>query len=300
MRAKNKITKLNYEEVVVGSCLNSLLFAFCNNLPVVFSEINRPFKFDYLERKTDLSKLKIPQQQRTIKAINSSFVVGTPKEILWERLLFLLSMNSMVPLSNLSTSIRNFENTISCFNEYSKIANIEYDKCYYFGDANSSGFVKNKVLDSEKYLCYDWVAFNRGGKHEFDYIKTESQFVSEVWFYSSDRIHGKTKIKDACIVSVLDKKQLENFNYSETMARFKLVHEMELLGIKGRFNGYSKNGKPKYYKFRTSSISRQKNKRRNAYESKSENIEIPETNQKFLLQNLQESCVAHDRFLKWL
>ena len=291
---------LEYDKIVIGSSLTAVLYAFKHNLPLFFTEPRRPFRFDCLEPTADLSCLKIDSSIKTLKAFDGDFKTGIPRETLWERLLFLLSLNSKLPLSNLCHSIRCTDNIIICSNEYSKLLEVKFKTCYYFGDARASGFITQKTLEDKKYICYDWVAFNRGGKHEIDYIKTNDEFVSEIWFYPSDRIDGNTPVKDACAVSTLTESQLLDFDYSETMARFKLVHEMESRGMKGKFNGYSSSGRPKHYKFRTSSTYRQTNQFGDTYKPKSENIEIPQVCEAELLQDLQEACMGYDRFLRVL
>tara|TARA_A100001015_G_C14946298_1_gene694797 strand:+ start:226 stop:1128 length:903 start_codon:yes stop_codon:yes gene_type:complete len=292
---------IEYEEIVIGSSLRAVLYAFSNRYPLLFTSEQRPFRFEYLPPKMDLSFLKLDSQTKNLLTFNEEKQVGVPKELLWERLLFLLSIDSKVPLSNLATKIRkNNDNSISCFNEYSKIAEFKFDKCYYFGDNNIDGILQQKKVAEKKYICYDWIAFNRGGKHDIDYIQTEDDFVKEIWFYPSDRIDGNTSIKDACAVSYLTDKQINDFNYSETMARFKTIHEMELRGMKGKFNGYGKNGKPKHYKFRTTSIHRERSEQTNQHKAESTHIEIPLDSEKDMLQNLPTASVAFNRFLKYL
>mgnify|MGYP003112953201 CR=1 FL=1 len=278
--------------------MSAVLYAFNNNLPIFFAECRRPFRFDYLAHELDLSCLKIPLEVKNLTTFEGNKIVGSPKEILWERLLFLLSLDGKLPLSNLCSNIRYDGQRVVCSNEYSKIMEFAFKECIYFGDAKSSGFVVQKQLDDEKYLCYDYIAFNKGGKHELDYIKTEDDLVSEIWFYPSDRIDGATAVKDAIAVSTLTHEQLHDFDFSETMARFKVVSEMETRGMKGLFNGYGTSGKPKHYKFRTTGAGRETNKRRNANKSQTENVKVPKENEGALLKNLPQSSVAYDRFLK--
>tara|TARA_R110002074_G_scaffold116903_7_gene248486 strand:- start:10071 stop:11003 length:933 start_codon:yes stop_codon:yes gene_type:complete len=287
---------LEYENVVVGSSLSAVLYAFNNQYPLLFTKASRPFRFDYLEQGVDLSSLKIPRELNVLTTFQEKKEKGVRKEILWERLLFLLSLDGNVPLSNLCHSMRYDGEKITCSNEYSKIAEIGFDRCIYFEQEISGLDIKRKLADN-RYMCYDWVAFHKGGKHEIDYFKTDDEFVSEVWFYPSDRIDGNTKIKDACIKSFIDNDSVNDFNFSETMARFKLVHEMESRGMKGKFNGYGKSGKARYYKHRTSSIFRQTCGVEYEYTSESSRIEIGEKNEQVLLQSLPASCVAYDRFL---
>jgi hypothetical protein len=290
---------LEYDKIVVGSSLSAFLYAFNNNLPVFFAEERRPFRFDYLDPTLDLSCLKIPAGPKSLTTLGGEKNVGVARELLWERLLFLLSLGGNAPLSNLCQSIRYDGDRVVCSNEYSKIMEFKFNECYHFGDLQSSGFVTQKELDENSYLCYDYIAFNKGGKHEIDHIHTGDDFVSEIWFYSSDRIDGNTPVRDACAVSKLTQEQLLEFDYSETMARFKVVHEMESRGMKGLFaHGYTNAGNPKHYKFRTTSIYRETNCRQNERKPEFNNVSIPKISEEGMLEDLPSACVAYDRFLR--
>jgi len=286
-----------YDNIVIGSSLNAVLFAFNNQMPLIFTKGLRPFRFDYLKSNIDLSPLKIDNSEVVLKTFNDDKVVGVSKEILWERLVFFLSLDGKVPLSDLCHNIRLKDKTIICFNEYSKIAEISFNTCYYFGDENCFG-LKKKTLANNDYICYDWIAFNRGGKHDIDYIRLEDDFVNEVWFYPSDRIDGNTPVKDACVVSRIKEEDILDFDFSETMARFKLISEMETRGMKGVFNGYGPNGKPKYYKFRTTSIGRTKHKEKDAAWEEQDGIKLQEVKEKDLLRDLYSASMAYNRFLR--
>ena len=292
--------KYEHEHIVVGSSLSALLFAFVNKYPVFFAQERRPFRFDYLPIDADLSGLKISMSPKSLTTFEGEKEVGIPKELLWERLLFLLGLEGQQPLSNLCHTMRWTPDSLVCSNEYSKIAEVNFERCYYFGDDQSVGLAKEKALDPPQYICYDWIAFNRGGKHHIDYIEFDDDLVRQVWFYPSDRIDGATAVKDACVVSTLTEEQLRDFNYSETMARFKLVHQMESLGMKGKFNGYGPNGKPKHYKFRTSSTARQKHEQRITPQPQASNIEIPQDSEEDLLEALPQGCLGYDRLLRHL
>ena len=292
---------LEYEDIVIGSDLKAILFAFNNNLPIIFSQPRRPFRFDFLEPNTDLGCVKLTRAgELELTRTNGVKVVGSRAELLWERLIFLLNLDGKVPLANLCTSMRFDGEHLICSNEYSKIGALNFSNCFYFGDDNISGLVREKELANPSYTCYDWIAFNSGGKHEIDYIWVGDDFVKEIWFYSSDRMCGNSPVKDACVVSTLTQEQLAEFDYSETMARFKMISEMEKRGMKGRQNGYSTNGNPKHYKFRTTPISR--TKRRDPVEiiSTDDRVSLPKVSTRSLLEILEASCPAYDRFLRYL
>ena len=289
---------LEYGEIVVGSNLTAVLYAFHNKLPIFFTVPQRPFRFDYLDPSIDLSCVRMDNLSRPLITHDQNINVGDAKELLWERLLFLLSLEGQMPLSDLCESIRYTGETLVCSNEYSKIAEIKFEKAYYFSDDNCSGLVKEKTVADPTYMCYDWIAFNRGGKHEIDFIETTDDFVNQIWFYPTDRIDGNSPVKDACLVSRLTEAELLNFDYSQTMARFKMIAEMESRGMKGLFNGYSPTGTPKHYKFRTTIIGRERREELARPQPSIDTIEIPEIKEKDLLQDLSQACVGYHRLLE--
>lgn len=292
--------KCNYDNLVVGCSFEAVLFAFVNNYPIIYSDYNAPFRFDYLEPSVSLSRLKLDNTPSIVKTDTDAIAVGIPKTLLWERMLFLLSLDSKAPLSDLCHSLRRVDDKIICSNEYSKIAEFTFDTCHYFHDDNASGFVTEKTLASDKYICYDWIAINRGGKQEIDLLETSDNFTKEMWFYPSDRIDGRTAIKDVCVVSLLTEDELKDFNYSETMARFKLLHEMEARGLKGPTNGYGPNGKLKYYKIRATSVNRTLRKLKHEYTTQAGNIKTPQIIKEDYYARLPQACVGYDRFLRHL
>lgn len=248
----------SYENIVVGSDLKAVLFAYVNDYPIFFTEPRLPNRFDYFDPTIELGSVGVPTMISELKTPTGTKQVGTPKYFLWERLAFLMSLRGHMPLSSLCEKIRYDGEKIVCTNDYSKIYEFHFDTCYYFGDNNISGLIDFESETKAEYICYDYIAFNRGGKHEVDYISTGDDFVGEIWFYSSDRIDGNTGVKDACVLSRLTKEQIQHPDYSETMARFKLEQTLYDHGMKGPLNCYSPTGKPKHYRFRTSYINREK------------------------------------------
>ena len=250
--------RFEYDKVVIGGCLRSLLYAFNNRYPIFFTTPRKPFRFDYMEDIVGSPLLGLQATSRKLSTPHGDMHVGISMELLWERLFFLLSMEGLAPLTNLCTQMRYTTEGITCANEYSKIYEFSFNTCYYFGDSHTSSLVTEYPIDEDIYICYDYIAFHKGGKHEIDYIHTTDDFVSEIWFYSSDRIDGNTGVKDACIVSRLKKEQLLDPEYSETMARFKMEKVLRDNGMRGPLNGYDSKGRPKHYRFKTSHITRTK------------------------------------------
>lgn len=290
----------HYPTIVVGSSFDAVLCAFINHYPIFFAEDRRPFQFDYLEPGLNLEPLKVPPSAGPLTTMEADKIVGSSKELVWEKMLFLMAIEGRSPLSNLCGTMRYDGQTVVCSNEYSKIMEFTFDRCLYFGDNNTHGFVQQKPLDSPTYLCYDYIGFHSGGKHDIDYIATGDKFVKEIWFHQSDRIDGATPVKDACAVSILTEEQLKSFEYSQTMSRFKVLHEMENRGMKGKYaGGKTTAGNPKHYKFRTTSLYRETSEVGVTTTPACDSVEIGENDEKSLLQAIPTACVAYDRLLRY-
>mgnify|MGYP001293652375 CR=1 FL=1 len=296
----NNDVKLHYDNIVVGSNLDAVMFAFTNDYPIFYTSPAKPFRFDYFEPKVKLDFLGIPHEKRKHNCLDTEFTSGIPKLMLWERLLFLMSLRGLVPLSNLCQKMRCVNNDIVFSNGYSKILEINFTECYYFGDDNSNGFIKRTKLDEQEYICYDYIAFNKGGKHEVDLIHTGDDFVSEIWFYSSDRIDGNSPIRDACAVSKLKSEQLYDFDFSETMARFKTVKTMKDFGMRGPQNGYTKAGTPRHYSIKTASIRREIRSIEDRPEPSTSYIKIEDVCEKSMLRAIESHAKSYSTILGYL
>ena len=250
--------KFEYDNIVIGSDLRALLFAFVNQYPIFNTEIRPPHRFDYFDLDANVEMFHIDNSPTTHKTFNDTHQFGAKRLFLWEKINFLLSVEGLAPLSNLCENIRYDGEKLICSNEYSKICEIKFDKCFYFGDNNTYKLVNQKSSRDVRFKVFDFVGFKRGGKHEIDYIETSDDFVRKVWFYSSDRICGNTGVKDACVLSVLDAEQLNHHSHTQTMTSFKLIKILKDNGLRGKFNGFNKYGTPRYYNFKTINIARQK------------------------------------------
>ena len=229
-----------HENIVIGSSLQALLYGFINQYPVYFADCQKPHQFEFLSSSLDLNVFLIEKQHK----LND---FGIQKLVLWEKLYFLLSMRGLLPLSNYCSSIRYDGKHITCSSEYTKLCEVLFDKCYYFGDNKTYKLVKERKIKNARYKVYDRVGFRRGGKHDINFLETDDNFVRKVWFYSSDRICGNTGVKDACVLSTLTDDELRDNSYTQTMTTFKLIDLMKKNGTRGKFSGYTDKGTPRYY-----------------------------------------------------
>ena len=80
-------------------------------------------------------------------------------------------------------------------------------------------------------------------------IFSEDKLLSEIHFYNSLRVDGAKHVTDIVSVSKLEKQDLYDFEYSDTMATFKLKDCLKNIGYVGlKDNIIYKSGKPKMRK----------------------------------------------------
>lgn len=97
---------------------------------------------------------------------------------------------------------------------------IKYKNLHVFDDANVVGFSLEREI--EHYRAIDWFDCQGLNGIENLLISTGEKFVANIQFFLSKRIDGNQKYYDLLCESFLTEEQLKNFDYSDTMARFKL------------------------------------------------------------------------------
>jgi len=228
-----------YDEIVIGKTLSSLIYSYFNEVPVFFVEQKKPFMYDFFREKDMVEKLQVNPTSFRMNGPALTKIVGNPKYPIYARLNFILSMSGLIPTSDKATSIRlTDDNSLKVTLESSKIIKIKFNKARIFDDTKIQGLdIPNKKVDM--FQVIDWVDVKSGTKHEFDVILTPDKFVKEVYFYPSVRIPGSvaSNKKDLVSVSYLTSNQIKDFEYSDTYAKFKIKHLMKEAGIKGRSNG---------------------------------------------------------------
>jgi len=104
-----------------------------------------------------------------------------------------------------------------------------------------------EAINKDVYKVYDWINIRSCTAHPYDYFTNEEDFVNEVFFYPSERMDGHHKTRrDIISVSYLLREQIQQHDYSDTSAVFKITKMMKELGIRGNRNGRDMLDKTKY------------------------------------------------------
>lgn len=231
---------MKFDEIIVGGTLEAVLHAFVKNKPLIFINRKKPFRFDCFPPGTKLPFFKGELREEVFRTRTAEKIVGTPKKLLYEQICFVMSLAGLIPFEDKVSSLMIEEDNILKIttNDY-KVYRVEYANLCIFDDENING-LPLPVSEGSKLKVIDWINVRSGMKHEYDYFYTGDNFIKEIYFYPSDRIDGKhLDRKDAVAISYMTKEQLEDDDYSELYARFKVQNLMKDAGIRGKSNGWS-------------------------------------------------------------
>ena len=214
-----------YREIVIGGCLSALLYSYYNNCPCIFSKPDIPFEFDVFDEGHDFSFLGVKEPNRIA---------------IWQRLIASLSLGGLLPMSDKVENISIQEGKLKAVTKNSRLGRFEFEKLTIFDDRDIRGLPQVKEQKIGKCRVIDWFHVRSGMEHDHDLLQTEDEFIKKVIFYPSDRFGNQTSgrvRKDLVALSHLDEDQLTDFDYSDTMAKFKITQMMKDTGIRGARNG---------------------------------------------------------------
>jgi len=226
-----------YETIVIGGGLNALLFSYYNNYPCIFGEPIVPFILDVYNEGLDFSFLGLRP--------------GASKAIVWQRLITSLSLGALLPMGDKVASLSVQENKLKASTHNSRLGRFEFDKLIVFDDKGIRGLPKVKEQQFGKCRIIDWFHVRSGMEHDHNLFETKDDFIQKVIFYPSERFgnqkSGRLR-KDLVAISHLDEDQINDFDYSDTMAKFKITQMMKDAGIRGARNGRDTYN-PKIYRY---------------------------------------------------
>jgi len=250
------------DKIVIGGTLEALIYAYIEDLPIIFCERKEPSYFNFFDSELSLDKFGFTNQSTELTIPNGTSIVGSLKRDLYEHLMFFLSLSGNIPLSDKARSIRiEKEGILRVSTKNSRLARFKYKKLVVFDDKSVYNIPNKTISQSRKKLkILDWFNISSGMRQKLDHIKMDDPFVNEIYLYPSDRIDGNhLELKDCVCISYIDEEDLQSFEYSDTYVKFKLLKIFKSLGMRGARNGRSKEDptKFKYYALKLDSTERQ-------------------------------------------
>ena len=238
-----------WENVIIGYNLSAFIYAFYTGHPVIGYSTSAPKIYDEIDN-VDYGSYGFGKGE-------------TESQIeLWHRLYMILSMGGQLPFADNARSIRVDDDkllTVTTKNR-SRVTKISYDCLWFFDDHGVVG-LPPVYIPCELYRVTDWFNVRSGMKHEYQRILTPGDdLVREIYFYPSERIDGyHPEKKDLCAISFLDEEQIDQFKYSSTYAKFKILDTMKNNDIRGASNGICpKYGTSKHYALKIEFDTREK------------------------------------------
>lgn len=199
--------EIQLDNVVVGSSLEALLYAYYNKYKIIFTRPDEPTQFDKID----------------------DFGLGTDPGQIWRKYMFLLGLAGYAVFSNNIKHIKYIDsNTLKAVTNDESVSIIKFNKLYVFDDHQFYDLPPTLKCSSDRVRIVDWFYVERGNIHEHNLIENKTDFMNQVIFYKSS-VKRKAKRKDVCVISYCDKQNLDD--YPEHLIKIKTEQLMRDLGI---------------------------------------------------------------------
>lgn len=204
---------LEYDKLVIGSDLSAFSYCYINKCPAIFLRNCRPYQYNEKQNWTEEMSL-------------------------WDDLAFSLSITKYLPFSDMIIALRlENENLLKAVTKNGLVLSIKFSNLIITDDYMLEGLPPSIGKTNTDNWVIDWFDVNIGSIHPHDFIIDDNeQFVKKIYFYISKRTFKNSTKKDLVSVSKIKEEDLNTFDYSETMARFKILKMMDSAGIKGNWD----------------------------------------------------------------
>jgi hypothetical protein len=265
-----------YDTVIIGGSLRALLYSYMSGLPCIYTHLKPPFRFDALAPDQEFKKIGLSTRNH-----REAF----------ERLVMVQGTSGQLLTGASATSLNINDNTLKVTTPHSRLARFSFEKLIILCDEDIYGLppIEKEVIHPSRVI--DWLHCRSGMEHAFDYLPGSDDFVQDVYFYPSDRFGVQTSSrvrKDVVSVSHLTPSQLQEFEYSETMARHKVTQIMKDAGIKGARNGRDTKNPSlyRYYSVKLESAERVIESHVHNHYSKDDRFEFPTWTIEQIMENI--------------
>ncbi len=212
------INEYHFDDLILGGSIESLLYCYLNNKKLLI--INNLYPFE-------LEKLSYCDSLRLLGYSNDETIY---KSEVWDRLSLLMCLNGSLVMPNIVKNHRQNDERIVLVTDHNKRVIITADNIIEFDN-----------IKDDYYFVYDWFNVRSGNNHDKLLISDDDKFIKNIHFYTAKRIGGNNRMKDLVGESIMTEDQINSPNYSEGIARLKILRMMKANGIKGQSNGVRSN-----------------------------------------------------------
>ena len=239
------------DELVLGGSLESLLYAYKTETPIIIDTPRRPFELDIIPNQLNLSFL----------GYDPNIEVSSLR--LWERLSFLLSLSGLLLFPNSIENITEHDGRLVVVTHNMRKLEVTFNKLRKF-DTNFTNYA----------WVYDWFAVRSGGKHEIDFLEDKEYLAHKLIFYPSQRV-GVRSSKDVVAVTYLKTEDIFDMEYSESYVSLKTRRMMKEAGIVGTSKGFNKYKNRTYEPIRIEHMHRERKEQVIPYMTLGQIMELP-------------------------
>jgi len=224
-----------FKELIIGSSLSAVIYSFVHSVPIIFKRRKKPAPFEIFE--PELVAAAHP-------SLAALFDLSRSKREIWTKIIFALNTSGLVLTNNHTSSIRVDEEhrEITITPLLGRAHRYKFERIYVFDDDVARG-LPAPTQSCTLFKVLDWINVRACGPHDLKVMKTDDDFVKEVHFVSFRRA---IRPENIVALSYLTPDQLKCFDFSDTMAKFKVLDLMIKNGIKGPRNGRNTQDPTKY------------------------------------------------------
>ena len=218
-----------YDEIVVGSTLAALFYCYKNLRPLLFVGGAAPFIFEHFEEDFPFENIFFTNELHQTNTPNGCINVGRKKLEIYNQLLFILSTSGLVPFSDKIEKIRLEGKRLSVITNRARTLLIKFNKLRIFPLDVVEGLEVEKIEKRDLKVLDIFKITSK--KHNFDLIDVGDSFVNKIHFVESKR---RKDVKQIVVVSFLNNKEVESFDFSIVPLKYKLKAILEQSGIEKR------------------------------------------------------------------
>jgi len=210
-KSKKQPLKLSYDNIVVGSSLEAVLFAHQINAPLICTKIQKPYFFEEME----------------------DFGIGTNKLDAWNKYIFILGIGGLFPFADKVKLLRYIDaNTIKAITWEETVVDIKFNKLFLFSDESFYDLPIQPTKSNNDIIMVDWLKVKSGRYHDYQFIDRESKFINKLIFYAGSNKYGDKQSKDCLVISYLKENEQHYSKYAEYVVKIKTEKILEESGIK--------------------------------------------------------------------
>jgi hypothetical protein len=208
-----------YDQVVFGSNLHALMYAYVNQIPLFYCTTNRPKIFEFFDNTFEFANIA---NVNTLIKNKKDYNFGMRKLELWKRLSFVLAYDGLMPLGNGIQFARLDDNLLKITTNNSRLLRISFNKMFLFNE-DISGLPQQIKLNN-KGKVYDYLNFMHLHEKKTMLIESKTNLVNRLW------IHNKKAIAISNVQDITE-------DLPDYAVKMKILDIGKQYDIKGKQNG---------------------------------------------------------------